>query len=385
MQDYRVELASVPSRSFRSIKAANSVDLDSEKKSQFALDVKADLTSPFQVGLICGNSGSGKSSLARQVWGADAFAPALDPEKALIDQFPESMSYDDVAEILGAVGLAQVPCWIRPAKTLSNGQSARAQVAIALAAGRELVVIDEWTSVVDRTVAKIMSHRVQKFVRGRKMRIVLVSCHYDVADWLLPDWVVDCTTAEFDDRRSLQQRRSETLGFSIAPATRESWRSFSHFHYLSERIPPEVKAIWGLFTDAGQQIGFVNFACYVPNDKTIVHANRLVVHPDYTGMGLSRHLLNVSAAEMSRRGFEVMIKFSALPVYHLLNRDANWRLADCNIFTSGGTRKGNGRARQAVRWWSYRYMGWQKRSPKADKANTGSLGKSPRPALTSNV
>ena len=58
------------------------------------------------------------------------------------------------------MGLSQVPCWVRPAFTLSNGQQARAKIALTLADNKDLAVIDEWTSVVDRTVAKVMSHAV---------------------------------------------------------------------------------------------------------------------------------------------------------------------------------------------------------------------------------
>mgnify|MGYP000557251467 FL=1 len=52
----------------------------------------------------------------------------------------------------------------------------------------EVILIDEFTSVVDRDVAKAMSNALQKFIRRSNKRIILSSCHFDIMEWLLPDW-----------------------------------------------------------------------------------------------------------------------------------------------------------------------------------------------------
>ena len=43
---------------------------------------------------------------------------------------------------------------------------------------------DEFTSVIDRTVAQIGSSAIAKTVRKRKQKFVAVSCHYDIEEWL---------------------------------------------------------------------------------------------------------------------------------------------------------------------------------------------------------
>ncbi|MEV1247900.1 hypothetical protein [Nonomuraea sp. NPDC049750] len=65
------------------------------------------------------------------------------------------MSIKDIVALLGAVGLSSPPAWLRPYRTLSNGEAFRASIARALAESGDLVVIDEFTSVVDRQVAKV--------------------------------------------------------------------------------------------------------------------------------------------------------------------------------------------------------------------------------------
>ena len=115
MQNFKLTLASPVATSFRATKAANSLDIDAEKKSVHHFEVQADLDSPFNNGLIVGASGSGKTTLAKHIYGDDCFKEILDMTKPVIDQFPESMTYDECAAMLCGVGLTAVPCWIRPA------------------------------------------------------------------------------------------------------------------------------------------------------------------------------------------------------------------------------------------------------------------------------
>jgi ABC-type lipoprotein export system ATPase subunit len=333
MQTYNVRLQSAVSDSFRCQRAANSLDIDTAKKSIHELSISADIDSSFNVGLVVGSSGSGKTTLAKKIFGEEIFKSNLDLSKPIIDQFPEDMSYDDCASALSGIGLTSVPCWIRPVYTLSNGQMARAEAALALCRSG-VVVLDEWTSVVDRTVAKVMSHCVQKFARRTQKKVILLSCHYDVIEWLNPDWVIDCNHQKFIDRRLLlpeERRRQEKLNFEIKPTDSSAWKYFSKYHYLSERPLGGRVHHFGLFKD-GTQVGTNCLANYVPwTDKSkpmIVHVSRTVIHPDYAGMGLGIKLdTAVSRYGKEELGYRVLAKFSSVPFYKMMVKDpANWRL-----------------------------------------------------------
>lgn len=337
MKTYSVRLESPVSRSFRCTRAANALDIDQKKKSVHAFAVDADLEAEFAVGLIVGASGSGKSSLARKIYGDECFRELLDLSRPVIDQFDERMSYDDCARALVGVGLTQVPCWIRPASTLSNGQRVRAECALQMAASAEdrPTVIDEWTSVVDRTVAKIMSHCIAKHARRSTRSVVLCSCHYDVIEWLDPDWIIDCNKQEFIDRRLLPPRkreRKERLRFEIREADKSTWRFFSKYHYLSERLPGGTIYPFGMFHEQ-EQIGFICFANYVPHrisqkhQPMLLHANRLVIHPDFVGFGLGIRMTNETSAIMAQRGFDIRSKFSSLPQLRS-RRNQPWWIPD---------------------------------------------------------
>ena len=340
MSIYEVTLKSDVAKSFRCTKAANSLDIDAEKKSVHHLRIEgADIVSPFNVGLIVGASGSGKTTLAQQVYGVDCFRPLLDLSQPVIDQLPAELSYDECAGILAGVGLTSVPCWIRPAYTLSNGQRARAEAALQMAHLSEgVAVIDEWTSVVDRTVAKVMSHCIQKHARKAGRRVVLLSCHYDVIDWLDPDWVIDCNRQEFIDRRSVRRGRTESLTFDLREVDRASWRYFSKYHYLSETLPGGHIKTFGLF-HGDEQIGFQCFANYVPHRKgdkspMKMHSNRTVIHPDYAGLGLGIKVINASSMVMESMGYRVMAKYSSTPVYLSMKRYPCWQLLKVERNTS---------------------------------------------------
>jgi ABC-type Mn2+/Zn2+ transport system ATPase subunit/GNAT superfamily N-acetyltransferase len=313
--------------------AAQSLDIDIKKKLTHEISVNIDIESDYNIGLIIGSSGSGKTTLAKKIFGEDALDIDFDPEKTVLDQLPQDLSYDECAEILSGIGLTSVPTWLRPMKTLSNGQLARAIAALAMVK-KEITVIDEWTSVVDRTVAKIMSHCIKKFSKKKNKKIVLISCHYDVIEWLDPDWIIDCNTQTFHDRRLLhsdERIRKEKLEFQIREVDRRTWKYFSKYHYLSENLPGGKIYTFGLF-DKKNQIGFQCFANYIPtlrNKVPIYHFNRTVIHPDYAGLGLGIHLITETSKFMKKNyGYKIMGTFSSVPVYKSMIKHPQWKLIE---------------------------------------------------------
>ena len=369
MQTYELTLKCDAPEDFYVIKAANSVDLDVEKKLTHHIKIRADIESQYNIGLIIGNSGSGKTTLAKHIWGDKCFDTLLQPDQAVISQFDDSYSYDERVSFLSGVGLGSPVTWIAPAKTLSNGQQARAECALQMARlDGQFIVIDEWTSVVDRSVAKAMSHSIQKHARKTDKQIVLLSCHYDIVDWLNPDWIIDCNTQDYIDRRLLCPRhtKSEELVFGIRQLTdSKSWKVFSKYHYLSDSLPPGKTYMFGLFHE-DIQIGFIAYSNYVMWKKEhkdagipmVMHANRIVVHPDYCGFGLGGRMTDITANYMKHElGFDVQIKLSSASMANLLKRNERWELRDVsrnvhNIWSGKGR---NGR--MDVKTYSFKFLG----------------------------
>src|SRR4051794_26932477 len=136
-------------------------DLPPEKTARLTWDVTLPLEErPWNVGLVTGPSGSGKSTIARHLWPREMARPpelAWPRDRTVLDAFPPALSAREVTALLSAVGFSSPPAWLRPFHVLSTGQQFRVTLARLLAESPGLVVLDEFTSVVDRTVAQVGS------------------------------------------------------------------------------------------------------------------------------------------------------------------------------------------------------------------------------------
>jgi energy-coupling factor transporter ATP-binding protein EcfA2 len=155
----------------------------------------------WQIGLIVGNSGSGKSLIARHIFGTVYQDRVLSNVEVPLVEAMGSHDMQDIINALTHVGMGSTPEWITPYQYLSTGQKMRADIAFCLLNVENLIVFDEFTSVVDRQVAKVVSHSVAKAFRKKHKQFVAVTCHHDVEEWLEPDWVLDMDLKEFRDSK----------------------------------------------------------------------------------------------------------------------------------------------------------------------------------------
>ena len=138
--------------------------------------------------LICGKSGSGKSTILREIYG-DVKPIEYDYNKCVISQFPR-LTEEEVCDLLQSIGLSSVPTWLRKPQELSNGERARLDIAKAIyEANGSIVVLDEYTSVVNRAAAQSMSFALQRYARQKGLKIIIASCHFDIIEWLQPDYI----------------------------------------------------------------------------------------------------------------------------------------------------------------------------------------------------
>lgn len=273
-------------QSARVIQLLGLFDVDKTTKSEREWTVELpDDNEPWRIGLIVGPSGSGKSTLARAAYGqhiADHYEWPGD--KSVVDGFPAELGIKEVTELLSSVGFSTPPSWLRPFRCLSNGEQFRASLARALADPRPLVVVDEFTSVVDRTVAKIGSAAVAKAVRraeGRKF--VAVTCHEDVAEWLAPDWIVQMPEGTLT-RRSLRRPAIELEVIRVQPS---AWELFRAHHYLDTSLNRTAKCFVALWQ--GRPVAFAS-VLHNPAVKSFWREHRTVCLPDYQGVGIGNAL-----------------------------------------------------------------------------------------------
>lgn len=297
------------------------------------------LEEDWDIGVIVGPSGSGKTSIARRAFG-DAFYEVGEwpNDRAVVDGFGER-SIKDITSTLTVVGFSSPPGWVKPYQVLSNGERFRCDLAKALLSDTRLVVFDEFTSVVDRTVACVGSAAVAKAVRsGRvKKRFVAVSCHYDIIEWLQPDWVLDMATRSLQ-RGCLHCRPNITI--EIFRCRTSAWKLFARHHYLSSVLPSSATCFLGTWDDT--PVAFVAVLPLVGHKKRD-RISRVVTLPDFQGIGIGGGVLNAVASLRVQSGRRVNITTSHPGMMSHLKRSPLWRCV-------------------AVRKWGFRRHGLMKSS-----------------------
>ena len=295
-----------PSHSVRAKQLQGMFDVPAQDKlsRHWKIDAKIE-ERPWAIGLIVGPSGAGKSQIANNLWEGLVDRPLQWGSAAVIDDFAKEQSIEDISRACQAVGFNTIPNWLRPFNTLSNGEQFRVSLARRILEGDGLVVIDEFTSVVDRQVAQIASYAVQKWVRKRHTQFVAVTCHYDVVDWLQPDWVIEPAKQSFDWRLL---RPRPNLKISIEPVARKDyWETFAPFHYLSKEIHTAARC-WLLRVD-GVPAAFAGClhrpkgGKHTKNKIPIKAVSRVVTLPDFQGFGLAFVLLDKIGSIYKRMGW----------------------------------------------------------------------------------
>lgn len=178
------------------------------------------LNMDFSILAIVGASGSGKSTLLKELGEQYSFcSDTYDSTKAIVSNFnnPEEASYK-----LSAVGLNSMPVWCRPRNVLSVGEGFRADLALNLDSYK---IFDEFTSTVDRNVAKSTCNGLQKYIRRMELNhMVFCSCHKDFIPYLKPDIVIDL------DDEVVYDCRGKCLGKTLlSKCTEQTTKTFGEF------------------------------------------------------------------------------------------------------------------------------------------------------------
>lgn len=282
-------------------------------------------TFDWNIGVIYGGSGTGKTTLLKEF--GDLSIDSFDEEKPLISNF-DWLEPKEATFLLSAMGLASVPTWLRPFSLLSNGEQYRASLAYKVGKAKEndVILIDEFTSVVDRDVAKAMSNALQKYIRRTNKKIILASCHFDIMEWLLPDWTYSPLKGRVEKHDYRRQSRPK-IELQIFRCRYETWNIFKQHHYMSENLNKAAKCFVLLMNDKP-----VAFMAILPfphgHIKNGFRISRIVVLPDYQGLGLGFVIIDYFASLYAKDNKTMYIKTSNPALFGAMSKNKNkWHLA----------------------------------------------------------
>jgi GNAT superfamily N-acetyltransferase len=293
----------------------------------------------WKIGLIVGPSGSGKTSIGSRIFDKpvyDLYA-GWDHDRPIVDCIVPDGDFNAVTGALSAVGLGDVPAWLRPFHVLSNGEKFRAGLARLVCEHPEQVVVDEFTSVIDRQIARIGAQAFGKAWRRGNGQIVLLSCHYDIIEWLQPDWIYDTREARFS-RDCLRQRPAIEL--RIYKVKGSVFRHFKPHYYLDLPFPVAAEFFVGMVGNEP--------VCHIAVCPLFVakayRSTRLVVMPEWQGAGIGTRFLDaVGQYHLEGRGrcghkFPMFFHTSHPQLCAVLRRSKKWIQTNAQLYGNNKTR-----------------------------------------------
>lgn len=310
-------------------------------------DLTADLPiddKEWSIGVVVGPSGSGKTSIGRSIWGGEALDDfsGWPGDQPIIDAISPRGDFNEITAALAAVGLGTVPTWLRPYPVLSNGEQFRANLARVICEAPPQIVIDEFTSVVDRQIARFgalaFSKSWKRLARKGGNQCILLSCHYDIIDWVEPDWVFDTATGTYSGRGLWRRPKFD---MDIWETNWRYWDIFEPHHYL--KVPNMVAAKCYIGTVDGVPVAHLAMSTR-PGLKE-ARACRLVIMPEWQGAGIGMRFLN-GVCEMWLRGenrfdkqMPVLFHTSHPGLVAALRRDRNWVQVSGGMYASNNKKK----------------------------------------------
>ncbi len=274
----------------------------------------------WNIGVFVGPSGSGKTQILKHLY-PDNFHKNWEwDNNSVIDNISDKHKIQDIIKIFSSVGFSSPPSWVKPFHVLSNGEKFRCELARCILDYEDIFVFDEFSSVVDRDVAKITSNAVSKTIKRNNKQMIVASCHYDIIEWLEPDWVYDLRDNSFS-RECLRRPKIE---LSISEISKDAWSIFKQHHYLSGNLHKASKC-YGAF----YQNNLVGFCAVLPSIgiKGVSRIHRLVILPDYQGIGIAKNFINEIGKYYKlklKRG--LTITSSHPSIMKGLNKSKEWKL-----------------------------------------------------------
>ena len=197
-------------KTFRVASIMSDFDVKSEHSTEHFTG-NIDLPKNWNIGVIVGGSGTGKTTIAKELFGNDFITEFEYNAKSVIDDMPKNKSVKDIEKMFYTVGFGSVPSWLKPYNVLSNGEKMRVDLARAMLE-KDFIVFDEFTSVVDRQIAQTACIAINKSIKKTNKQFIAISCHYDILEWLQPDWVFDTNKMKYffmiahDQKNNLQSK-----------------------------------------------------------------------------------------------------------------------------------------------------------------------------------
>lgn len=147
----------------------------------------------------------------------------------------------------------------------------------------------------------------------------------------MPDWVFNTDTMTFSAKDLDEQKKNRPaieLSFVDVKDTRAKegyWRIFRKYHYLNHSFQKGAR-VFVTYAN-GQICGFVSYIYFMHprGNEKLWQAHRVVVLPDYQGIGIGGAQMNYTAEILAKEGKTAIITSSNMSMVMSLRKDEKWK------------------------------------------------------------
>jgi len=297
----------------RTLAVAEAFGLGVSQQEKFVLydDVELKI-GETEVVYITGESGSGKSVLLRAIKQdlgkqvADMAKMRIDKDKPIIDTVGRDVN--EAIALLSRAGLNDAFLFLRRFGELSDGQKYRYKIARLMESQKQWWVADEFCSVLDRDLAKVVAFNLQKIARQNGKGVIVATTHGDLFEDLKPNVHVhkrfgkEIAVNYHSDVSAVEC--SLVRDMRVEEGTFADYKKLSVFHYRSGRCPAPRRIF--VLKRGCELCGVVVYSypspfCFgrsrvwkgdfrrLQSEVSVV--SRVVVHPKYRAVGLGVKLV----------------------------------------------------------------------------------------------
>jgi hypothetical protein len=122
---------------------------------------------------------------------------------------------------------------------------------------------------------------------------------------------------------SVKKTRRPKIEVSIHQCTHHSWRLFRNYHYLNTALNKASRCFVAVYN--GKPVGFIALLCS-PYKEKYWRVSRLVVLPDYQGVGIGTRFLTAIAEYWTKKTSMPLFITTSNPQLRHINKQSVWRL-----------------------------------------------------------